>query len=107
MLACAESDSAQANTAQSRIFREFLRQNEHVSKSILACLSGAQMASIHEIKNSKKSRDTAPLSTYISRKNTVALCGIKSYKEQRIRKSSEITIFQKKGKFTKSSFFSN
>ena len=54
-------DSAQANTARSRIFREYLRENEFLSKTILACLSGAQMASIHEIKNGKKSRDTAPL----------------------------------------------
>ena len=43
-------DSAQANTARSRIFREFLRENEFLSKTILACLSGAQMAYIHEIK---------------------------------------------------------
>ena len=42
-----------ANTAQSQIFREYLRENEFLSKTILACLSGAQMASIHEIKNGK------------------------------------------------------
>ena len=54
-------DSVQANTAQSQIFREFLRENELLSKTILACLSGAQMASIHEIKKCQKSRDTAPL----------------------------------------------
>ena len=58
---CSRQNSAQANTARSRIFREFLRENELLSKTILACLSGAQMASIHEIKNAKKSRDTAPL----------------------------------------------
>ena len=57
-------DSAQANTARSRIFREFLRENELLSKTILACLSGAQMASIHEIKKWQKSRDTAPLITF-------------------------------------------
>ena len=62
MLACAESDSAQANTAWSRIFREYLRENKFLSKTILACLSGAQMASFHDIKNGKKSRVTAPLS---------------------------------------------
>ena len=56
-----ESNSAQVNTARSRIFREYLRENEFLSKTILACLSGAQMGSIHEIKNGKKSRDTAPL----------------------------------------------
>ena len=61
MLVCAESDSAQANTAQSRIFREFLREYDFLSKTILACLSGAQMALIHETKEAKKSCDTAPL----------------------------------------------
>ena len=59
MLACVESDSVQANTAQSRIFREYLRENELLSKTILAYFSGAQMATIHEIKNAKKSRDPA------------------------------------------------
>ena len=60
MLACAESYSAQANTARSQIFREYLCKNEFLSKAILACLSGAQMASIHENRG-RKSRDTAPL----------------------------------------------
>ena len=32
-------------------FREYLHENEFLSKTILAYLSGAQMASIHEIKN--------------------------------------------------------
>ena len=54
MLACAESDSAQANTVRSRIFREYLHENEFLSKTILACLSGAQMASFHEIKKWQK-----------------------------------------------------
>ena len=54
-------DSAQANTARSHLFREYLRENEFLSKTILACFLGAQMASIHEIKKDKKSRDTAPL----------------------------------------------
>ena len=31
-------------------FREYLRKNKFLSKTILACLSGAQMASFHEIK---------------------------------------------------------
>ena len=35
------------------------RENEILSKTILTCLSGAQMASIHEIKKCQKSRDTA------------------------------------------------
>ena len=55
-LACAESDSAQWERSGV--------ENELLSKTFLACLaclSGAQMASIHEIKNTKKSRDTAPL----------------------------------------------
>ena len=38
------------NTARSQIFREYLCENELLSKTILACLSGAQMALIHEIK---------------------------------------------------------
>ena len=58
----AESNPLQANTARSRIFRNYLRKNEFLSKTILACLSGAHMASIHEIKKCKKSRDTVPLS---------------------------------------------
>ena len=44
-----------------RIFPEYLSENELLSQTILAWLSGAQMASIHEIKNAKKSRHTAPL----------------------------------------------
>ena len=55
MLACADSDSAQANTVRSRIFCEFLRENDFLGKTVFACLSGAQMASIHEKKNAKKS----------------------------------------------------
>ena len=51
MLACVESDSAQANTAQSPGFREYMRENEFLSKTIFACLSGAKMSSIYEIKN--------------------------------------------------------
>ena len=43
------SDFAQANTARSRIFREYLGKNEFLSKTILACLSGARMGLIHEI----------------------------------------------------------
>ena len=45
VLACAESDFAQANTAQSGILSKFLRENKLLSKTILAWLSGAQMAS--------------------------------------------------------------
>ena len=46
MLACAESYSVQANTLRGRIFREYLRENEFLSETILACLSGAQMGLI-------------------------------------------------------------
>ena len=48
------------------IFEYFpkIRENEFLSKTILACLLGAQMDSIHEIKNAKKSRDTAPLNCF-------------------------------------------
>ena len=61
-------DSAQANTARSQIFCKFLRENELLSKTTLACLSGVQMASIHEIKKCQKSRDTPPL-------NVLTFCG--------------------------------
>ena len=37
VLYCAESDSAQAYTARSQIFHEYLRKNEFLSKIILAC----------------------------------------------------------------------
>ena len=39
---------------------EYLHENEFLRKTISACLSGAQMSSIHE-KRGRKSRDTAPL----------------------------------------------
>ena len=54
MLACAES-----NFSNFKI--EYLRENEFLRKTILACLSGAQMGSIHEKNRGRKSRDTAPL----------------------------------------------
>ena len=44
---------------------EYLRENEFLRKTILACLSGDQMGSINEKNRGKKSRDTAPL-RYIS-----------------------------------------
>ena len=43
MLACAESNF-------SNFKFEYLRENEFLRKAILACLSGAQMGSIHEKK---------------------------------------------------------
>ena len=55
MLACAESNF-------SNFKFEYLCENEFLRKTILACLSGAQMGSIHEKKNrGRKSRDTALL----------------------------------------------
>ena len=41
---------------------EHLRENEFSKETILNCLLGAQMGWINEIKNAKKSRDTANLS---------------------------------------------
>ena len=43
---------------------EYLRENEFLSKTILACLSGAQMGSIHEKNRGRKSRDTASLISF-------------------------------------------
>ena len=54
MLACAESNF-------SNFKFEYLRENEFLRKTILACLSGAQMGLIHEKNRGRKSRDTAPL----------------------------------------------
>ena len=58
MLACAELNF-------SNFKFEYLRENEFLRKTILACLSGAQMGSIPEKNRSRKSRDTAPLSFLI------------------------------------------
>ena len=44
---CDESDSAQYYTARSYIFSEYLHENEFFSESILDCLSGTQMGSLH------------------------------------------------------------
>ena len=41
---------------------EDFRENEFLSKTIVACLSGAQVGSMHEINRGRKSRDTASLS---------------------------------------------
>ena len=40
---------------------EYLRENEFLSETVLACLFGAQMGSINEIKNAKKKLVTLPL----------------------------------------------
>ena len=45
---------AQCYIAQSLVFREYLRENEFFTETILDCLSGTQMGSIHEIKICKK-----------------------------------------------------
>ena len=52
-------------------FCECLSENEFLSKTIFACFLGAQMASIHEIKNGKKSRDTAPFKWRKNCENTL------------------------------------
>ena len=57
MLACAES-------IFSNFKFEYLRENEFLRKTILACLSGDQMGLINEKNRGQKSRDTAPL-TYL------------------------------------------
>ena len=54
MLACAESNFLNFKF-------EYLRKNEFLRKTILACLSGDQMGSINEKNRGQKSRDTAPL----------------------------------------------
>ena len=54
LLYCAESDSAQYNTARSHVFRKYLREDKlFFSETILDRLSGTQMGSIH-YKNAKK-----------------------------------------------------
>ena len=54
MLACVESNF-------SNFKFEYLHENEFLRKTILACLSGAQMGLINEKNRVRKSRDTAPL----------------------------------------------
>ena len=54
MLACAESNF-------SNFKFEYLRENEFLRKTIVACLSGAQMGLINEKNRVRKSCDTAPL----------------------------------------------
>ena len=54
MLACAESNFLNFKF-------EYLCENEFLRKIILACLSWAQMGSIHEKNRGRKSRDTVPL----------------------------------------------
>ena len=58
MLACAESNFLNFKF-------EYLRENEFLRKTILACLSGTQMGSINEKNRGRKSRDTAPLNMAI------------------------------------------
>ena len=42
-----------SHCAESRFFPEYLRENEFLSKTIVDCLSGTQMGSIHEKKIAK------------------------------------------------------
>ena len=49
---------------------EYLRENEFLRKTILACLSGAQMGLINEKNRVRKSRDTAPLTCFKSQSLT-------------------------------------
>ena len=46
-------DSAQCKPVQSHLFREYLTENLFLREIILTCLSGAQMGSIHDIKDQK------------------------------------------------------
>ena len=72
MLACAEptiklsedpkvTNTAQGFTGKTFAFAGLSQKQILIFKNILACLSGAQMGSIHEKRNGRKSRDTAPL----------------------------------------------
>ena len=56
MLACVESNFFNFKF-------EYLRENEFLRKTIIACLSMDQMGSINEKNRCRKSRDTAPLIT--------------------------------------------
>ena len=71
VLACAESNFLKFKF-------EYLRKNEFLRKTILACLSGDQMGLINEKNRGQKSRDTAPLrrmnpEVYVTTNNTVQL----------------------------------
>ena len=61
MLACLESNFLNFKF-------KYFRENEFLRKTILACISGTQMGSIHEKNRGRKSRDTAPLRQYIGMK---------------------------------------
>ena len=50
--------------ARSHFFREYFRASEFLRKTILTCLLGALMGSIHEKNMPKKSRDTSTLNSY-------------------------------------------
>ena len=60
MLACGESNFPNFKF-------EYLRKNEFLRKTVLACLSGAQMGSIYEKNWGRKSRDTATFSFYLGK----------------------------------------
>ena len=74
VLVCAKSDSAQCWLARSLTLRSvsrrgvnyFASENESFSKTILACLSGVQVGSIHEEeKNVNKSHETVTSMTFL------------------------------------------
>ena len=51
----------QYNTARSHVFREHLCENEFFSETVLDCLSGTQVGSIHEETKNTKNLKTLPL----------------------------------------------
>ena len=53
--------------AVSRDFLASFFMNRILRKTILACLSGVQMGSIHEKNRGGKSRDTAPLKSHLAK----------------------------------------
>ena len=61
---CTVSHCAESNFSNFEF--EYLRENKFLSKTILACLSGAQMSLIHEKNRGRKSCDTASLSRHFA-----------------------------------------
>ena len=61
------SDSAQwSPISDFHLKFEYLQENEFLRENILTCLLGAKMGLNHEIKNAKKSRDTATFKVTLS-----------------------------------------
>ena len=59
---------------------EYLRENEFLRKTILACLSRAQMGSINEKNRARKSRDTAPLKLSWHAENLQQVCPLEFWR---------------------------